>query len=190
MDFLTTLSSSLIPQARAILPTTPWTPQACVLLGAIGLQESGGRDIAQEAGGPGQGYWQEEAGIAAVLRNPTSAELARQCVAASGILRGASQIPEVFQVETAASVVGHGGYPSTSLPPIIVVMRQKFLNFQTLQLCLARLMLWDNPNPLPDLGDCNGAWNYYDATWRPGSPRPESWASNYGAALQHFTGGS
>ena len=186
MDFLDTLSTQFIPQARQWMPETPWTPQANVMLGAMGLQESDGQDIRQVGGGPGMGYWQEEAGIGLVLTNRSSAALARRCVELSGILAG--QNPGMFSPDGTVEGQAGGGYPSTTVPLIVAGMRRNFLNFPTLQLCFARLMLWDNPNPLPALGDCNGAWNYYDATWRPGSPRQEKWAACYAASLQHFTG--
>jgi hypothetical protein len=36
-----------------------------------------------------------------------------------------------------------------------------------------------HPGRLPELGDHDGAWQYYLASWRPGSPRPASWPASY-----------
>lgn len=192
MEFLETLSTQLIPQARAILPTLPWGVQVGTMLGAMGLQESGGQDIQQVGGGPGLGYWQEEAGIGAVLRNASSAAMARHAVEASGILEfedeNHSRKSTDPKVPAEIPYGPGGGYPSMTVPLIVMVMRRKFLNFPVLQTCFARLMLWDNPNPLPSQGDCNGAWTYYTDTWRPGTPRPATWRSNYSQSLAHFQG--
>lgn len=48
---------------------------------------------------------------------------------------------------------------------------------------MARLLLWSDPAPLPLRGDIDGAWEYYRRTWRPGLPRPESWAGIYDRTL-------
>jgi hypothetical protein len=48
---------------------------------------------------------------------------------------------------------------------------------------MARLLLWCDPAPLPACGDRDGAWDCYLRTWRPGLPRPESWAGVYDQAL-------
>lgn len=47
---------------------------------------------------------------------------------------------------------------------------------------MARLLLWQDPAPLPALGDEAGAWNYYQRNWKPGTPRRESWAARYAQA--------
>jgi len=52
-----------------------------------------------------------------------------------------------------------------------------------LAVSLARLDLWCNPNPLPEVGDQEAAWEYYLETWRPGSPGPDRWPANYQAAM-------
>jgi hypothetical protein len=48
---------------------------------------------------------------------------------------------------------------------------------------MARLLLWSDPAPLPAVGDREAGWQYYQRNWRPGVPRPESWASVYDRAL-------
>ena len=43
--------------------------------------------------------------------------------------------------------------------------------------CVARLLLWSDPQPLPT--DADGAWDLYARTWRPGRPHRETWNSYY-----------
>jgi hypothetical protein len=45
---------------------------------------------------------------------------------------------------------------------------------------MARLLLWSDPRPLPT--DEDVAWALYLRLWRPGRPRPLTWASYYNAA--------
>jgi hypothetical protein len=52
----------------------------------------------------------------------------------------------------------------------------------TLSCCFARLLLYTDPDPLPDLGDEEAAWEYYIANWRPGKPQKAQWAKQYGIA--------
>ena len=52
---------------------------------------------------------------------------------------------------------------------------------------IARLLLWTDPAPLPELGDVDAGWNYYDRNWRPGAPRPEAWPYNYSIARNAVT---
>jgi hypothetical protein len=53
----------------------------------------------------------------------------------------------------------------------------------TLACAMARLLLWSDPAPLPAVGDRADGWQCYLRTWRPGVPRPESWAGVYAQAL-------
>lgn len=48
---------------------------------------------------------------------------------------------------------------------------------------IARLLLWPDPAPLPEVGDVQGAWAYYQRRWRPGAPHPDIWAARYGTAM-------
>ncbi len=54
----------------------------------------------------------------------------------------------------------------------------------TLACGMARLLLWQDPKPLPSVGDTVGAWNYYVRNWAPGIPRYETWQERYQTALQ------
>jgi hypothetical protein len=48
---------------------------------------------------------------------------------------------------------------------------------------MARLLLWTDPAPMPEVGDIQGSWNYYERNWRPGAPRPNDWPALYGTAM-------
>lgn len=47
---------------------------------------------------------------------------------------------------------------------------------------IARLTLWQDPAPLPDVGQVSDGWNYYIRNWRPGLPHLDTWAGRYGTA--------
>jgi hypothetical protein len=53
----------------------------------------------------------------------------------------------------------------------------------TLACAMARLLLWTDPAPLPQYWDKIAGWQYYQRNWRPGAPRPESWAGVYDQSL-------
>lgn len=53
----------------------------------------------------------------------------------------------------------------------------------TLACAMARLLLWQDPAPLPTVGDKEGAWQYYRRNWRPGSPHRASWDGLYDQSL-------
>jgi hypothetical protein len=57
----------------------------------------------------------------------------------------------------------------------------------TLAVCVARLLLFTDPKPLPAIGAKDVAWAYYQRNWRPGKPHPETWHRKYSAAVQAVT---
>lgn len=49
---------------------------------------------------------------------------------------------------------------------------------------IGRSIMWLDPSPIPEIGDVEGAWDFYALkTWRPGKPRPEHWWDNYMQAV-------
>jgi hypothetical protein len=50
----------------------------------------------------------------------------------------------------------------------------------TLAACVARLLLWTHPAPLPT--NAADGWAYYLNLWRPGKPHPETWPAFYAQA--------
>lgn len=130
--------------------------QARVQLLANGMQETRFETRQQIGGGPGRSYWQFEqgGGIRGVLTHPASKAYAR---AFCGL---------------------------RAVAPVESDVYASFLSDDQLACAFARLMLWTDANPLPQLGDADGAWVYYLRNWRPGKPRPDTWAANYAAALE------
>ncbi len=60
----------------------------------------------------------------------------------------------------------------------------------TLACCMARLLLWSDPRPLPPAGVPDLGWTYYLHNWRPGMPHPDSWYKCYGIAWTLTKGGN
>ena len=126
---------------------------ARVMLGAIGLQESEFL-YHQQVGGPARSYWQFEqaGGIRGVLAFPATSQYAKA----------------VCMLRAVAPTEGD--------------VYAAFLKDDLLACAFARLLLFTDRDPLPDLGDIKGSWDYYQRNWRPGKPRPDDWAGNYIAA--------
>lgn len=53
----------------------------------------------------------------------------------------------------------------------------------TLACAMARLLLWQDPAPLPAVGNKSAAWAYYLRRWRPGAPHRSSWDGRYDQAV-------
>ena len=56
----------------------------------------------------------------------------------------------------------------------------------TLAACMARLLLWTDPAPLPAIGDVQAAWDYYARNWRPGAPHREDLGRSLRTAKGHY----
>lgn len=156
-----------IGAAYALMPDHFASPEATVMLLAIGLQESRFESRWQITNaynkndmGPARGYWQFEAGggVAGVLRHKSSAFQA-------------AQLCRLFDVKP------------TTTDVYSVLHRQ---DMDALAAGFARLLLWTDPKPLPRLGDAKAAWALYAKDlWRPGKPHPTTWAAYYQRALDY-----
>jgi len=154
----TVLAKVIVP-ALGLLPAHMDTPEARVMLLAIGAQESGYRTRVQDAGGPARGLWQCEAPIfGLLLSNPASSATVRALCASRAIAAWPTDM-----------------YLAVASDDIFAA-------------AIARLILWCDPHPLPALGDADDAWLCYQKVWGPGKPRPEDWPANYSAALAAVTG--
>lgn len=161
-----------VDPALRLLPPKMDSPEARVLVLAIGLQESDFRDRRQlvtvERGGrrvtvpegPAKSFWQGEVTggmVHYVPRHPATRELAAH-------LCQARQVP--FED---------------------VAMWNAIENDDVLAAGLARLLLYSDAAPLPALGKRKTAWAYYARNWRPGRPKPEKWPLCYERALEFVT---
>jgi len=135
----------IIVPALGTLPEEMDSPQARLMLLAIAPQETGLRTREQQ-GGPARGLWQfERNGVLAVMHSTSTADIVFNWCDANGITYGSNTIYERLALDDELSCV------------------------------FARLLLWADPRPLPEVGDCMGAWNLYERCWRPGRPSYTRW---------------
>lgn len=148
--------ADVLSPAAALLPRMD-SARARLLLLAICGQEADFRHRRQ-IGGPAKGLWQFEkgGGVKGVLTHKASAEYAARICAE----RGLGIKPTLSRVHDA-------------------------LEFDDiLAACFARLLLWTDPAPLPNVDSRTIAWEYYLRNWRPGKPHPQAWDSNYSKAVK------
>lgn len=163
-----------ITPALTLLPAHMDTPRARVLMLAIAGQEADFRhryQILNTPGvkGPARGLWQFErgGGVAGVLRHSASSECAQR------IAR-----------ERIGSAVTEDVWAALEHDDILAA-------------AFARLLLWTDPAPLPEVGDVEGSWQLYLRCWRPGAwtrgsetqraSLREKWAGYYARAMQEVT---
>lgn len=149
------LTKIIAPTYSDVLPGRFASIEATVMLLAIGLQESR-FEHRRQIGGPAMGFWQFErgGGVAGVLSHPASAKYARAVCAIRG---RAAHDADVYN-----------GLDEDDV----------------LACAFARLLLFTDPAPLPEVGDWRGAWDYYLRNWRPGKPHPETWRELYDRAVR------
>ena len=142
-----------IAPGLSLLPSKMDTPEARAMLLAIGFQESAFKYRLQ-IGGPARGFWQFEqsGGIRGVLHHPNT----RHTIA---------EVCEVLRVSAQEDAC----YTAVAYNDMLAC-------------CFARLLLWTLPWALPGRGDLEEGWKQYLEAWRPGKPRPETWAINFSMA--------
>lgn len=129
------------------------SPQARVMMLATGLQESG-FSTRRQIGGPARGFWQFEfGGVRAVWAHHLSMEPLRL-------------LCHDLDVSFDPAAI----YPALEANDVLAAG-------------VARLLLYTDPQPLPEFDQPDAAWNYYQRNWRPGKPRPQDWAANHSAAV-------
>lgn len=152
---LALLHGYILPAAYAVLPAPMQSPAASALLLAIALQESAAIHRRQ-AGGPARGFWQFEV---AGIRGVQTHALTRDDLKAALIML---RYPPSLPAEDLHALVEHQDVVAA--------------------IC-ARLLLWTLPSALPTRDDPPMlAWGQYMEAWRPGKPRPQSWADHYARA--------
>lgn len=152
---------SAVSKALFSLPPAMTSPQARVMLYAIGLQESRfthrfqvvqGRPGAK---GPARGFWQFErgGGCKGVVEHPASRYWMNRICQERKVDFNATAIWNAIETD------------------------------DVLAAAAARLLLFTDPKKLPEVGDEKGAWNLYVRTWRPGKPHPQTWPALYAEAM-------
>lgn len=147
--------AQIIVPALQTLPEPMRSAQAQCILLATALQESGLRTRVQNCG-PARGLFQmERNGVLAVMHNLTSADVVFRWCDANNVTYGSTAIYERLAVDDELACV------------------------------MDRLAFWCDPRPLPEIGDCMGAWNVYERVQRPGKPDYTRWRdSAYPQALK------
>lgn len=150
-----------INNAFTMLPGAMDSPEARVMLLAIGMQESRFAHRRQLVGspprptGPAKGFWQFERG---------------------GGCRGV--ITHAASRYWMARICHQRNVPFTAQ-----ALWDAIENDDVLAAAAARLLLFTDPRRLPAMGDEAGAWNLYMRVWRPGKPHRHTWAGFYAGAL-------
>lgn len=140
-----------VAQVLAILPMAMNTPQARVMLLAIGLQES--RLIhRRQIGGPARGLWQFELGTRA---------------SRGGVWGVYLHHASTYWLHLLCQERG------CDFEPAAIYARLE--HDDVLAAGVARLLLFTDPKRLPAVDDTAGAWDLYLRTWRPGKPHPHTW---------------
>jgi hypothetical protein len=163
--------AAIVP-ALALLPRPMTSQKALVMLLAIGLQESRFEHRAQlvagrpDLKGPARGFWQFEqgtrssrGGVWGVFLHDASRYWLNELCTARGV---PFNPPAIWSAVENDDVLAAGA---------------------------ARLLLFTDVRPLPELDDEAGAWRLYAfSTWRPGRPHPETWPAFHKAAREFVMG--
>ena len=172
---LNEIREQAITPALALLPARMSSPEAEVMLLAIGLQESRFQQRRQLVGspprptGPAKSFWQAELG--------------------GGMVTGLLRYHDDRVRDLAVGLCAVRGVPAQPR-----AVWEAIEHDDVLAAGLARLLLFTDPARLPGLGDEEGAWQLYLRTWRPGAftrgtakKRAElrqKWTRNYAQALE------
>lgn len=132
------------------------TPNARVIILAIGLQESRFTHRRQMNNGPAMGFWQFESGggVRGVLNHQASKEKAHKLCS----VRGVDPVTQKVWAALETDDVLAAGF--------------------------ARLLLLTDPRALPAINQTQAAWDTYLRIWRPGRPHIESWAGFHKQAVE------
>lgn len=162
MIVLDSILRTAINPALGMLPVKMDTDAARVMLLAIGLQESRLSFRFQKvtsdpyAKGPARGLWQMErgGGVVGVLHHHATKDLAREvCLSRAGNPADPSQVHARLEFD------------------------------DILAAAFARLLLWADAKPLPDVDASHDAtWECYVRNWRPGKPHRDTWDAFHAAA--------
>lgn len=155
-----------IDPAMKLLPCKMDSPEARVMLLAIGLQESRfayRRQIVQgQPTGPAKSFWQAEKG--------------------GGMVHG-------VRLHRATKALAQVLYEARQVKPTDTAIWNAIESDDVLAAGLARLLLYSDPYKLPALGHSQLAWELYVRTWRPGKPRRDTWNAFYGRAMEFLAAG-
>ena len=148
------IRAHILPAALSILPPRMDTPDARRMVLAIGLQESR-FEHRRQISGPARGVFQfERGGVLGVMRHPATQPHLQAAVLALQ-----------YDAEMANDDIG---------------LHAALEHNDVLACVLARLNLWWLRPPLATARD--DGWKQYISAWRPGLPRPATWADCWAMA--------
>lgn len=150
------INTKALSPALALLPMKLDSVDARVLLLAIGQQESRFIYRRQQGNGPARGFWQNEqgGGVKGVLGNHSTVALALALCDSRKVAPNPSSVWAALEFD---DVLAAG---------------------------FARLILFADPKSLPAATDSEGGWDCYLRNWRPGKPKPDTWAAFHKSARQ------
>lgn len=128
----------------------------------IGLQESRFEHRRQLVGspprpvGPAKSFWQMErgGGCLGLVTHPMGIKHMRPACATAGVAFTSLAIWNAIEVDDVLAATA------------------------------ARVLLYTDPRPLPQVGDAQGMWGYYINVWRPGKPHRQTWNGFYAQAVR------
>lgn len=148
------------------LPSKMDSPEATVIMYAIAMQESRMIYRRQLGNGPARGLWQFElgtrqsrGGVWGVFLHTASSTLLAEMCNLCAVRFEPEAIWKALETD------------------------------DVLAACVARLLLYTDPKPLPAVTDEAGAWELYaNRCWRPGKPHPQTWPLFHAEARELFGG--
>ena len=72
---------------------------------------------------------------------------------------------------------------SLEIPPLLDTIYEAIAYNDALAYACARLLLWTDPHPLPEIGDTASSMAMYVNLWRPGKFSAERWTARFAEAL-------
>lgn len=136
------------------------TPEARVMLIAIGMQESR-FSYRTQINGPARGFWQfERGGVRGVLTHPATKPIVIEACRTLHIRPSEDDCFEAITYNDA------------------------------LACAFARLLLWTLPGKLPSQENTEEGWRQYIEAWRPGRPHRETWNGYFNEAWNIIKGRS
>lgn len=152
-----TIDRDVLDPMFRMFPANYDSVKARLMLLTIGLQESR-LEARKQVGGPARGLWQFErgGGVRGVFKHPSTE-------------KRAVEICDALQV-----------------PATVEEVYQTLQYDDVLAAAFARMLLWTDPFPLPELGEVEEAWLLYERVWRPGKPHHETWSTLYAEALAYL----
>jgi hypothetical protein len=138
-----------------LAPTIRDVPESRVLLMTIAGIESDW-SARRQIGGPARSFWQFEQG---------------------------GGVAELLGINYVAPIL-RATCSQLAIPSDSATIFEAMAWNDSLACTMARLLLWQDPMPLPDTGDTTNSYAYYLRNWRPGAPQGITvWQARYASSM-------